>query len=121
MADMVNFEVKRRLYSRFSAGFGVFMVAQLCVILSPVFVIDIVQEVISFCQFVIVWAFLAVLAWIFRPADDSPYLLMSDDTHGLDTALGASAWATGGGMPCKGARLGALMLGACKGRAVRCL
>jgi hypothetical protein len=29
-ADMVNFEVKKRMYRRFSTGFGVFMIAQLC-------------------------------------------------------------------------------------------
>lgn len=30
VADMVNFEVKRKMYSRFSTGFGIFMIAQLC-------------------------------------------------------------------------------------------
>jgi hypothetical protein len=34
--------------------------------MSPVFVIDIVQEVITFLQFVIVMAFLAALLWLFR-------------------------------------------------------
>lgn len=58
------------------------------VILSPVFVIDIVQEVISFLQFVVVMAFLAALLWLFRPAEDSPYLLMGDGLDALDTALG---------------------------------
>lgn len=58
------------------------------VILSPVFVIDIVQEVITFLQFVIVMAFLAALLWLFRPAEDSPYLLMGEGVDTLDTALG---------------------------------
>jgi hypothetical protein len=53
-----------------------------------VFVIDIVQEVITFLQFVVVLAFLAALLWLFRPAQDSPYLLMGDGTDTLDTALG---------------------------------
>lgn len=30
VADMVNFEVKKKMYRRFSTGFGVFMIAQLC-------------------------------------------------------------------------------------------
>jgi hypothetical protein len=30
VADMVNFEVKKKMYRRFSSGFGVFMIAQLC-------------------------------------------------------------------------------------------
>jgi len=58
------------------------------VILSPVFVIDIVQEVITFFQFVIVMAFLGALLWLFRPAEDSPYLLMGEGVDTLDTALG---------------------------------
>jgi uncharacterized membrane protein YhhN len=53
-----------------------------------VFVIDIVQEVITFLQFVVVMAFLAALLWLFRPAEDSPYLLMGDGLDALDTALG---------------------------------
>lgn len=56
--------------------------------MSPVFVIDIVQEVITFFQFVIVMAFLGALLWLFRPAEDSPYLLMGDGVDTLDTALG---------------------------------
>lgn len=30
VADMVNFEMKKKMYKRFSTGFGVFMVGQLC-------------------------------------------------------------------------------------------
>jgi hypothetical protein len=30
VADMVNFEMKKRMYKRFSTGFGFFMIAQLC-------------------------------------------------------------------------------------------
>lgn len=30
VADMVNFEVKKKMYKRFSTGFGIFMIAQLC-------------------------------------------------------------------------------------------
>jgi hypothetical protein len=30
VADMVNFEMKKKMYRRFSTGFGVFMVGQLC-------------------------------------------------------------------------------------------
>jgi hypothetical protein len=30
VADMLNFETKKQMYKRFSTGFGVFMIAQLC-------------------------------------------------------------------------------------------
>lgn len=30
VADMLNFETKKTMYKRFSTGFGVFMIAQLC-------------------------------------------------------------------------------------------
>lgn len=30
VADMVNFEMKKKMYRRFSTGFGFFMIAQLC-------------------------------------------------------------------------------------------
>jgi hypothetical protein len=58
------------------------------VILAPVFIIDIVQEVITMFQFLVVLGFLAALLWLFRPQQDSPYLLMGEDVEGLDTSLG---------------------------------
>ncbi|KAF8065635.1 hypothetical protein HT031_003236 [Scenedesmus sp. PABB004] len=88
VVDMVNFETKRAMYRRFSTGFAVFMVAQLCVILAPVFILDVVQEVITAFQAAVVYAYLAALLWLFRPAAESPYLLMDDDVSHLDTALG---------------------------------
>jgi hypothetical protein len=70
------------------------------VLLSPVFVIDIVQEVITFLQFVVVLAFLAALLWLFRPAEDSPYLLMGDGIDTLDTGQHPNAVA----VACRGLR-----------------
>jgi hypothetical protein len=58
------------------------------VILAPVFIIDIVQEVITMFQFLVVLGFLAALLWLFRPQQDSPYLLMGEDVEHLDTSLG---------------------------------
>lgn len=46
------------------------------------------QQVITFLQFMVVAGFLAALLWLFRPAEDSPYLLMGDGLDTLDTALG---------------------------------
>jgi hypothetical protein len=53
-----------------------------------VFIIDIVQEVITMFQFLVVLGFLAALLWLFRPQQDSPYLLMGEDVEHLDTSLG---------------------------------
>ncbi|KAF6252624.1 hypothetical protein COO60DRAFT_1704191 [Scenedesmus sp. NREL 46B-D3] len=94
VADMLNFETKKQMYRRFSNGFAVFMVAQLCVILAPVFIIDVVQEVITLFQFLVVLGFLAALLWLFRPQQDSPYLLMGEDVEHLDTSLGVDDDAT---------------------------
>jgi hypothetical protein len=58
------------------------------VILAPVFIIDIVQEAITMFQFLVVFGFLAALLWLFRPQQDSPYLLMGEDVEHLDTSLG---------------------------------
>jgi hypothetical protein len=88
VADMLNFEAKSNMYKKFTKGFGVYILAQLCVFLSPVFIIDIVQDVITLFQFLVVYGFLAALLWLFRPLEDSPYLLMGDDVGHLDTALG---------------------------------
>lgn len=93
------------------------------VILAPVFVLDSVQTVIAGTQFAVMFGFLAALLVLFRPVEDSPYLLMGGDMDmvgQLDTELGveqqqendggpvAGAWgrAGAGGVELAAARLG---------------
>eukprot|EP00775_Hariotina_reticulata_P013806 gene13806-13927_t len=41
--------------------------------------------------FVVTYSYLAALLWMFRPVEDSPYLLMGADIDHLDTSLGVEA------------------------------
>jgi hypothetical protein len=72
--------------------------------LLPVFYLDVVQATIRFLNFLVQLAFLATLLWIFKPVEDSPYLMIGgslEDTDALgmghlDTALGVSDDEEGG-------------------------
>ncbi|GBF90051.1 hypothetical protein Rsub_02759 [Raphidocelis subcapitata] len=76
VADRINFEIKKKLYKRFSFGVGAYLLATIGALLLPVYMNVLVQGLIVFLQFVVQWAFMAALVWIFRPVEDSPYLMV---------------------------------------------
>lgn len=96
VADKLNFEIKKKLYKRFSFGVGAYLVATMCALLLPIYMNIVVQGVIVFLQFVVQWGFFAALVWIFRPVEDSPYLMIGTSLEhaeelgvtDLGTALG---------------------------------
>ncbi|KAL6748090.1 hypothetical protein V8C86DRAFT_1195279 [Haematococcus lacustris] len=95
VADHLEYSVRKRLLSRFYWGVCSYLLASISVVLLPAFFNGVVQNTLVVLQFVVKYAFTALLAVIFRPARDSPYLQvgLSDtdaDTRGvsdLDTEL----------------------------------
>ena len=73
-------------------------------VLLPIFYLNVLQATVRFLNFLVQLAFLATLLWIFKPAEDSPYLMIGntlEDTDALgmghlDTALGVSDDEEGG-------------------------
>ncbi|KIY96909.1 hypothetical protein MNEG_11052 [Monoraphidium neglectum] len=94
VADRLNFEIKKNL--RFSFGVGAYLIATMCALLLPIYMNVVVQGLVVFLQFLVQLGFMAALVWIFRPVEDSPYLMVGSSLEhaeelgvaDLGTALG---------------------------------
>jgi hypothetical protein len=86
---------KIRLMRQFTWGVAGYVIATAAVILLPVFVMvepgDSALRAILIGQNIVLWCFLAALAWIFRPREDNPYLMLDegaeDQPEGLHTEI----------------------------------
>jgi hypothetical protein len=104
--DRLRFEVKKKMLKRLSTGVAVYLVASTAALLLPLFILGAVQVAVLSLKFVVEWSFVAWLAWIFRPLEDSPYLLVggtAEETEAMGADLGtdvgavAQAGGPGGG------------------------
>lgn len=105
--DRLRFEVKKKLLRRLSTGVAVYLVASTAALLLPLFILGAVQVAVLSLKFLVELGFVAWLVWIFRPIEDSPYLLVggtAEETEAMGADLGtdvgaapAAAAAGGGG------------------------
>ncbi|EFJ40318.1 hypothetical protein VOLCADRAFT_108194 [Volvox carteri f. nagariensis] len=76
VADHLAYTAKKKLLSRFSLGVSSYLVAEICVILLPLFINSIVQSTLQVLQFALYIFFMIVLLVIFRPQEQSSYLMI---------------------------------------------
>lgn len=100
VADHMEYTVRKTLLSRFYFGVCTYLVVSIMVILLPAFFNTDLQNAIVVLQFVVKFLFTVMLAWIFRPSKDSPYLQVgisdndADDrgVSALDTELAVTEY-----------------------------
>ncbi|GIL67077.1 hypothetical protein Vafri_20509 [Volvox africanus] len=76
VADHLAYTAKKKLLSRFSLGVSSYLAAEICIVLLPLFVISVLQSTVQVLQFVVYFIFMAVLIVIFRPQEQSSYLMI---------------------------------------------
>jgi len=74
LADRMEYTIRKKLLMRFYYGVCGYLVASMMVILLPAFFNNVVQNVLVVLQFIVKYLFTLVLVWLFRPAENSPYL-----------------------------------------------
>lgn len=79
VAERLSYEKKRILLNRFGLGVTVYFISQVMTLLLPVFFLKNVQYVILVVSFLLKLVFTGVLAYIFRPVGDNPYLMVGLD------------------------------------------
>ncbi|KAI8474672.1 MAG: hypothetical protein J3K34DRAFT_491757 [Monoraphidium minutum] len=84
VADRLNFEIKKKLYQRFAFGVGAYLIATFGALMLPIYMNIVVQGVIVFLQFLVQLIFMGALVWIFRPVEDSPYLMIGTSLEHAD-------------------------------------
>eukprot|EP00803_Ostreobium_quekettii_P001470 evm.model.scf_100EXC.1 EVM.evm.TU.scf_100EXC.1 scf_100EXC:1192-7172(+) len=86
--DVLTMEGKLRLLSRFYRVLMIYIFASLFVYLLPLGVnkepIESWTETLDVLHNLVLFIFVALMSWIFRPLDDNPYLLLEEDGE-LDT------------------------------------
>ncbi|GMH43100.1 hypothetical protein BSKO_11022 [Bryopsis sp. KO-2023] len=95
--DIIMTSAKLKLLGRFFNWLLLYVVASVIVELLPVYIntkksIEKFQDIMDVFHNVILFLFILVLSWIFRPMDDNPYLMVGDefvaDEEGPTTELG---------------------------------
>ncbi|BDA47005.1 hypothetical protein COCOBI_09-4600 [Coccomyxa sp. Obi] len=98
--ERLDHRSKLRLMSQFMFGVGGYIIARIAAILLPLFFVnqpgqeDLAIRIVLILENVVLWAFLAALAFIFRLRPDNPYLLLDEfgegnaTDGGLTTELG---------------------------------
>ncbi|GIL92264.1 hypothetical protein Vretimale_18464 [Volvox reticuliferus] len=76
VADHLAYTAKKKLLARFSLGVSSYLAAEICIVLLPLFVISVLQSTVQVLQFVVYFIFMAVLIVIFRPQEQSSYLMI---------------------------------------------
>ncbi|KAK9819921.1 hypothetical protein WJX72_003958 [[Myrmecia] bisecta] len=93
--DRLVHRSKIRLMQQFMWGVGTYVIATAVVILLPLFVVNTPGEdalvVVLVAQNVVLWGLLAALCYIFRLREDSPYLLLEEDSPETVTGLDSLA------------------------------
>eukprot|EP00210_Caulerpa_lentillifera_P009163 g8736.t1 len=83
VAEVVGDQAKKLLLTRFRNAIIVYVVATIIDNVLPIFItygsIQTMQSVVIVVENLILYAFVAALAIIFRPVGDNPYLLLVDD------------------------------------------
>lgn len=94
VADHLAYTAKRRLLSRFAYGVTAYLLADICVLLLPVFVNNVVQSTLQVLLFACYAGFLLVLLVLFRPQEQSSYLMVGFSEEDAE-ARGVTGLATG--------------------------
>ncbi|KXZ53480.1 hypothetical protein GPECTOR_7g930 [Gonium pectorale] len=94
VAEHMQYTVKMRLLSRFGKGVAAYLVADICVLLLPAFFNHVVQSTLQALLFVCYYAFVIVLLVLFRPQEQSSYLMVGFSEEDAE-ARGVNQLATG--------------------------